>query len=536
MSTTSRRQFLRHLAAVSSMGAAAPLGLNLSLMTRAAAQSSGGSGYQALVCIFLYGGNDAFNTVLATDPDSWAHYLNHRDPRVHNLNDGSVPIALREAGVPSDWTAASSSPDRHGGVLPISHAGRSVHAGRTFALHPCLAETQGLYQSGQVAVVANVGPLLAPTTKDDWANPLVSKPNKLFSHNDQQSMWQSFGPEGTSAGWAGRMGDLLMGGNGQGQGDDAYLIRRFFTCMTPSSAAVWLSGNMVLPYQSSTTRVLTLGSNQRIYGSTALQAAAAQFLSETGRSDMLAVDHQQVAQRSLRASDLLASSLPTLGQAPWSTPGMSTPSADPKLQYLSPSSQTYQANQLAIQLQMVARLIATNQTANLGMQRQFFMVGLGGFDTHDNQIRDHAERMAQLDHALKYFHDVLGSMPGGDMRNAVTTFTASDFGRTFTSNGDGTDHGWGSHHLVMGGSVRGGEVYGTFPQYSTANAQRVFGSPDQIDNGSLLPTTSVDQLAYTLGRWMGVSAYDLTQGGNYAILPNLTRFNSSAHDLGFMRA
>ena len=123
-------------------------------------------------------------------------------------------------------------------------------------------------------------------------------------------------------------------------------------------------------------------------------------------------------------------------------------------------------------------------------------------------------------------------MPGGiDMRSQVTTFTASEFGRTFTSNGDGTDHGWGSHHIVMGGAVNGTEVYGTFPQYSSANSAGSFSSPDQIENGSLIPTTSVDQYAYTLGKWMGVSAGDLA-----ALLPNLNQFNSGAHDLGFMRA
>lgn len=536
MSPTSRRAFLRQMATASSLGIAGPLGLNLSTITQAAAQSAGGSGYRAMVCIFLHGGNDAFNTVLATDTDSWSHYLNHRDPSVRNSGDGSVPIALRAAGTPANPSAGADSPDRLGGVLPISHGGRTVHNGRSFALHPALKETQQLYQTGQLAIVSNVGPLLAPMSKADWSNPQVAKPIKLFSHNDQQSMWQSFGPEGTAAGWAGRMGDLLMGGNGLGKGDDAYLIRRYFTCMTPATAAVWLSGRMVMPYQSSNTRVLALGSNQRIYGSVELQAAAASFLSSTERSDMLAQDHEQVAQRALRASNLLAPNLPPLGQAPWSTPGVNNPSNDPRLQYVSPTSQSLRSNSLAIQLQMVARLIDTNRTANLGMQRQFFMVSLGGFDTHDSQIRDHAERMAQLDHALRYFHDVLGSMPVGDMRSAVTTFTASDFGRTFTSNGDGTDHGWGGHHFVMGGAVRGGEVYGTFPQYSTADSRQAFGSPDQIENGSLLPSTSVDQLAYTLGRWMGVSAYDLTQGGAYAILPNLTRFNSSAHDLGFMRA
>ena len=149
---------------------------------------------------------------------------------------------------------------------------------------------------------------------------------------------------------------------------------------------------------------------------------------------------------------------------------------------------------------MVARLIETNRTANLGMGRQFFMVNLGGFDTHDNQVRDQAERLAQVDHAIDYFYRVLGSERGSQ----VTTFTASDFGRTFTSNGDGTDHGWGAHHIVMGGAVNGAEVYGTFPQYSSADSAGVFSSPDQIQNGVLIPSTSVDQYACTLGRWMGV--------------------------------
>jgi len=158
------------------------------------------------------------------------------------------------------------------------------------------------------------------------------------------------------------------------------------------------------------------------------------------------------------------------------------------------------------------------------------MVGFGGFDTHDNQNQEHADRMAQLDHALQYFDNVLGNMPGGvDRRSQVTTFTGSDFGRTFTNNGDGTDHGWGGHHVVMGGAVKGGEVYGKFPAYSTATDKGVFDSPNQIGNGSLLPTTSVDQLAFTLGRWLGVSDTNLRD-----ILPNLAQFNASEQDLGFM--
>jgi uncharacterized protein (DUF1501 family) len=159
------------------------------------------------------------------------------------------------------------------------------------------------------------------------------------------------------------------------------------------------------------------------------------------------------------------------------------------------------------------------------------MVTLGGFDTHDRQMSDHAERMAQLNHAMDYFNTVLSHMPAGDMSSQVTTFTASEFGRSFTNNGDGTDHGWGGHQFVMGGAVRGTEVYGTFPAYSTADSAGNFSSPDQIQNGVMLPTTSVDQFAYTLGKWMGASGTDL-QG----ILPNLNQFDSSVYDLGFLNA
>jgi uncharacterized protein (DUF1501 family) len=137
--------------------------------------------------------------------------------------------------------------------------------------------------------------------------------------------------------------------------------------------------------------------------------------------------------------------------------------------------------------------------------------------------------MAQLNHALAYFDTVMANMPAGDMREQVTTFTASDFGRTFTNNGDGTDHGWGSHHFIMGGAVQGGHVYGTLPQYATADAQGTFDSPDMLDNGSMLPSTSVDQYAYTLGRWMDVSSSDLLN-----ILPNLKNFDANKHNLGFM--
>ena len=536
MNPSNRRQFLQRMAALSGMGAVAPMGLSLSALTEAAAQSAGSGSYRALVCITLTGGNDAFNTVLATDTNSWAHYNNHRKP-----NDGGSGIALPAAGVAANTAASRDNPARLGGVLPISHQGRSVHAGRTFALHPALPGLQNLYETGRMAVLANVGPLTRPTTKADHAAPSFRKPAKLFSHNDQQSTWQSFKPEGADAGWGGLMGDRLMGGNGSGRSAvDANIIQRSFTCMSPGSASVWLAGQNVRPYQSSTTGILGLGGGGEIYQNSTLHRSVAAIMGKlqpdgsnvVPARNLMHSDHQKVVQRALQAADLLSPHLAAGGAAPWATPtgtGTYNVYADDLLKYTSVIDGTRKTNPLAVQLQMVARLIATNSTANLGMSRQFFTVNLSGFDSHDDQILEHGERMAQLNHAMTYFDTALGGMPAGDLRSQVTTFTISEFGRTFTSNGDGSDHGWGGHHLIMGGAVNGTEVYGTFPTYSSADSHGMFSSPDQIENGALIPSTSVDQYAYTLGKWMGVNPSDLS-----AILPNLNRFDSSLHNLGFM--
>ncbi|MGC4062857.1 MAG: DUF1501 domain-containing protein [Aquabacterium sp.] len=528
-----RRAFLQRAAGLVTTGAALPLGLSLGAMTRAAAQSTG-NGYKALVCIFLSGGNDAFNTVLATDTGSWGHYNDQRCP-----TDGSTVIALPAPGVAANLSAAGSSPDRLGGVLPISHAGRTVNAGRQFALHPALTRTQQMYQAGNVAVLANVGPLTRPTTKADYQNVAVSKPTKLYSHNDQQSTWQTLQPEGATPGWGGLMGDNLRSINGSGRSpSDADLIQRLFTCMTPSTAGPWLAGQQVLPYQSSLTSILGLGSAGTIYGNAGLQSAAAAMLGQLNTSgqttipanNLFLADHQRIVQRALKANDLLGASLSPLGTGPWSTSGVTDPNSDNLLKYTSPVDGTRKLNGLALQLQMVARLIDLNRTANLGMTRQLFMVNLGGFDTHANQISDHADRMAQLDHAMSYFDAVLRNMPStGDMRGQVTTFTASEFGRSFTSNGDGTDHGWGGHHFIMGGAVRGTDVYGAFPQYSSVDSTGSFSSPDQLQNGVLLPTTAVEHYAYTLGKWM-----DVPDAALRGFLPNLSQFDSATYNLGFL--
>jgi uncharacterized protein (DUF1501 family) len=178
-------------------------------------------------------------------------------------------------------------------------------------------------------------------------------------------------------------------------------------------------------------------------------------------------------------------------------------------------------------LQMVARIIEARNTSGIGARRQVFFVSFGGFDTHDNENKAHAKLYSQIDHALKYFDDTLGVL---GLHDNVTTFTASDFGRTFTSNGDGTDHGWGSHHLIMGGAVKGGDIYGRVPVLGAKNANNNYfdSSPDQVANGALLPTTSVDQYAATLGKWFGLSDTQLLD-----VMPNLHNF--STRNLGFMK-
>lgn len=526
----SRRSFLRHAAALGSLGAAAPLGMSLSMLGHTSAQASQGD-YKALVCVFLYGGNDGYNTVLATDNDSWTHYVNQRDPMARGSAGSGTSIALLPAGTPANMQAEAGSPARLGGVLPIAHAGRAVHAGRQFAMHPLLSDVQSIYQSGRAAVLANVGPLKRRLSKAEYLGESAPRPTKLFSHNDQQSTWQSFSPEGADNGWGGRMGDLLMAGNAAGLGSAAALAQRSFTCVSPGSGGIWLSGAQVQALQVGTFDLLDLGSWGGVLGSAPLRTAMAEMMSAAPADNLFWADHQNIVQRGMAVQSLIGPVLPpvTGSATPWSSAGNGNPWIDPMLAYTSPVTGESRFNPLALQLQMVARLIDANRTGNLGMKRQVFMVSLGGFDTHALQNQEHSERMAQLNQGLSYFDRVLSQMPGGDMRNQVTTFTASEFGRNLANNGDGTDHGWGNHHLIMGGAVNGRDVYGAYPTLATGNASNEYDSPDLLQNGAMLPSTSVDQYAYTLGKWMGLSAGELT-----GILPNLGNFDASTHDLGFM--
>jgi uncharacterized protein (DUF1501 family) len=483
------------------------------MLGTAAAQAA--SDYKALVCLFLFGGNDAFNMVLPTDAASWANYSAVR-------NQAPDSIALLAPGTAPSSSAAAGSPQRLGGVLPILPANAQ---GRSFALHPMIGSLQTLFDvDKRLAIVPNIGTLVMPTSKAQYASSTHPRPASLFSHNDQQNTWQALAPEGATRGWGGRMGDLLAAANG----------KPVFTSISASGNAVWLAGESIQQYQVGPNGAIRMGTdtNGRIFGSADVGAAMQRIVSATRGTHVFERDLAALGKRSLDAELALRTALKPAGDALFGTPVVApatyNPNNDPKLQYDNPLTGAKAFNALAQQLQIVARMIHASNDAGVLAKRQVFFVSMGGFDTHDLQNRNHADLMARLAHALRYFDTTLGAMGA---RQAVTTFTASDFGRTFTSNGDGTDHGWGAHHFVMGGAVRGGDLYGNFPVLGAKNAanNNFDSSPNQIGNGALLPETSVDQLGATLGRWFGLGDGQLLE-----LFPNLANYNPSQRNLGFM--
>jgi uncharacterized protein (DUF1501 family) len=510
----SRRLFLRHAGAMGSLlgPVAAPLALNLAAAGVASAQAA--PDYKALVCLFLFGGNDALNMVLPTDASSWANYSAVR-------NQAPDSIALLAPGTVPNAGAAAGSPQRLGGVLPITPSNAQ---GRTFALHPVMGSLQTMFNTDKrLAILPNVGTLVMPTTKAQYAQSSHPKPASLFSHNDQANTWQALAPEGATHGWGGRMGDLLATMN----------AKPVFTSISAAGNAVWLAGDSIQQYQVSTNGAIRMGtdSSGRIFGSADVGAAMQRIVSATRGTHVFERDMAAVASRAIDAEVALRTALKPASDALFGTApasGSYNANNDPKLQYDNPLTGAKSFNALAQQLQIVARMIDASSAAGVQARRQVFFVSMGGFDTHDNQNRNHADLMAKLAHALRYFDTTLGAVGA---RNAVTTFTASDFGRTFTSNGDGTDHGWGAHHFVMGGAVRGGDLYGNFPVLGAKNANNnnFDSSPNQVGNGALLPETSVDQLGATLGRWFGLSDGQLLD-----LFPNLANYNAGQRNLGFM--
>jgi uncharacterized protein (DUF1501 family) len=463
-----RRQFLQQAAAWSSLVA----------MGQSAAQQA--NDYKALVCVFLTGGNDSFNTVLPTDSASWAAYSAIR-------NQAPTPINLLPAGTAPVSGATPGSPQWLGGVLPLNPI--APPANRSFALHPSLTQLQQLFNTERrLAIVANVGPLIQPITKEAYLTRTAVVPPKLFSHNDQQNMWQGLDVEGVTTGWGGRLLDSF---SDAGQ----------FARISLAGTSVWANGSTTRQYQMSPKGAIAMGGGTTVYGSNAVGLALRRIASNTtttGNSmsnHVLMADLGEMAQKSVLAESSIGAALATLPATD------SSVGPESRLLVKDLDGKTVE-NPLARQLQAVARLIGVRSRLSVG--RQVFFVQLGGFDTHDNQNRRHTELMRRLDHAMAYFDQCLGDL---GVRNSVTTFTASDFGRTLTSNGDGTDHGWGSHQFVMGGAVQGGRIFGAMPVLSAKNSanNHFDGNADLLLNGVMLPSTSLDQYGMAFADWFGAT-------------------------------
>jgi len=452
----SRRAFMKRATALSLAGTAAPWALNFAAIGEAAATTA--ADYKALVCVFLYGGNDNGNTLIPYDVPSYNQYFNLRP-------------TLAYARSALDATALAPSI-----ALP---------GGQQYALAPELAALIPIFNAGHMAALLNVGNLIQPTTKLQYTTRSVPLPPKLFSHNDQQSTWQSSSPEGASSGWGGRIGDLFESGNGNSA----------FTCVNVSGNAVFLSGNTVAQYQVSTSGSVALRALANpLFGSAACTIALRSLITQP-RTHLLESECTRVMKRSIDANALLSTSL---------APAASITTVFP-------------AGSLGDQLKLVARMIASADA--LGAKRQVFFVSIGGFDNHDGLLNVHPGLMTTVGNALSAFYNATVEL---GVASQVTAFTASDFGRTLAGNNDGSDHGWGSMHFVVGGAVNGQRIYGTSPVYAN-------NGPDDVGQGRLLPTTAVDQYAATLGKWFGVSDTNLL-----AVLPNLANYNASARNLGFI--
>ena len=457
----SRRAFLQRASALSVAGVAAPWALNLAAMAEASAATA--TDYKAIVCVFLYGGNDYGNTLVPYDAPNYNAYQQLR-PTLAYARASLDATVLTPTVVPTD-------------INGVTHQ---------YALAPELAPLLPIFNTGRMGVVLNVGTLIQPTTKLQYTNKTVPLPPKLFSHNDQQSVWQSSAPEGATSGWGGRMGDLFQSGNGNAT----------FTCVNVSGNAVYVAGKTAVQYQVSTNGPVPLaGLKSPLFGSSACSDALRALVSEP-RAHLFESEYNRVSKRSIDADGVLTSALS-------SAPAIATP---------FPAS-----NNLGDQLKMVARMISSAST--VGAKRQVFFVSLGGFDNHDGLVTDHPPLLTAVADAMAAFYNSTVEL---GVASQVTTFTASDFGRTLSGNSDGSDHGWGSMHFVLGGAVNGKRFYGTAPVVAN-------NGPDDVGQGRLLPTTSVDQYGATLGKWLGLTDSDLL-----TVLPNLSNYNLSARNLGFV--
>jgi uncharacterized protein (DUF1501 family) len=410
--------------------------------------------YKALVCIFLYGGMDNNDTIIPYDLPSYNKWSNIRSALLSRY------VKKRTL----DNLAPITAPSRFGS--------------RQFALAPELSGLAQLYQQGKVSIIGNVGPLIEPTSAAAIRAETARLPARLFSHNDQQSTWMSGKTEGAQFGWAGLLNDALI--------EQGLKETSTFSAITTADADLLITGNNTTPYHINDGQAATISALEFFDE----QNALSNHFSALGHQAKHLIE-QDVATHINRAYNANEEFNAVLSDTTVSLP-------------------TFPTTHIAKQLETVSKTLAIRKQLN--EKRQIFVVAMGGFDTHSGQAQSLPKLQSALDGACVAFDAAMQSL---GLSNNVTLFTASDFGRTLAINGDGTDHGWGAHHFIMGGAVRGGTIFGDIPE-SELNHHLDAGG------GRLIPTLSVDQYAASLGQWLGIEKSTLE-----SIFPNLTKLGET---------
>ncbi|CAH9058748.1 hypothetical protein PSECIP111854_02265 [Pseudoalteromonas sp. CIP111854] len=409
--------------------------------------------YKAIVCVFLYGGMDNHDTLIPFDEPSYSKW----------------------AGIRSELLQHYTIKRNRENLLALNTPAR--FAPRKFALPPEFKQVASLYQQGKLSIIGNVGPLLEPTNANAIESDLAKLPLRLFSHNDQQSTWMSGSTEGAQFGWAGKLNDALINQTG--------LAPTTFSAITTTGSGLLITGDKTQPYHVSNGQAANINIYEEFDNSTLLKQ---HFSAMPNQSDNLleqdiAIKMKHSFESNEQFNDALASSSINLPPFP--------------------------ATAIAKQLETVSKTIAIRE--QLGEKRQVFVVAMGGFDTHSGQAKTLPQLQSAMDGAMSAFDSAMQSL---GLSDNVTLFTASDFGRTLTVNGDGTDHGWGAHHFIMGGAVNGGTIFGDVPEPTLNHAL-------DAGHGRLIPTLSVDQYAASLGAWLGVEQSTLSN-----IFPSLNKFGA----------
>ena len=457
---TNRRKFLTSTGALT----ASALATNLGTWGVESAEAAASPGYGAIVCVFLFGGSDSNNMIVP-----YTDYAQYAAVRTVASNVGLTQAQLIQFTAPSN--------------------------GKTFGFHPSMAPLAPVYTSGKLAVLANCGTLITPLTQAIYKTTPSARPSNLFSHSDQTNTWQGLitgSPVRT--GWGGRMADTLVTVNAGAKIPAAVSVNgtQFFTI-----------GNTTTPLVVPTNGGVAVSGQAADVVSTARYNALVSLLKAADPSSNVVSGAASIMDKALianaTANPILTGTLPAVIQTAFTVNGALLNTG------------------IAQQLRQVARLI--DARATIGAKRQFFFVGVGGYDTHSNTVTNQTNNFNALFPAMRAFYDY--TVAAGISADVVQ-FTASDFNRTFIGNANaGVDHAWGGHHVVLGGSVKGGDMYGTFPTLVPK------GIDDAGSNGSWIPTTAVDQVGATLGNWFGMPATDIAQ-----VFPNLANF--TVKDLGFM--